>query len=58
MATNTLWCLIEGDKTMFKVTIPIDSDIDVLKDKIKQKKSHRLEQFDAAELILWKACYF
>jgi hypothetical protein len=54
----TLWCFIEGAKTVFKVDIPIDSDIDDLKDSIKQKSSPHLDKFDAADLILWKVCYF
>ncbi|KAF8273503.1 hypothetical protein EI94DRAFT_1795256 [Lactarius quietus] len=53
-STYTLWCLIDGDKTAFKVVIPIHSDIDDLKDSIKQKRSHHLAKFDAADLILWK----
>jgi Crinkler effector protein N-terminal domain len=57
-STYTLLCLIDGDKNPFKVIIPIDSDIDGLKDSIKQKCSPMLEKFDAADLILWKVCYF
>ena len=52
----TLWCLIHGDKTVFKVKIPIDSDIDDLKDKIKQECY--LEKVAAKDLVLWKVRYF
>jgi hypothetical protein len=58
MATYTLWCLIEGDKSQFTVTIPIDSYIYDLKVKIKQERSPLLEKFPAKDLILWKVCYF
>jgi hypothetical protein len=54
----TLWCFIDGSKTAFKVNIPIDSDIDDLKDSIKQKRSRFLDKFDAASLVLWMVCYF
>jgi hypothetical protein len=57
-STYTLWCLIDGDKTTFKVIIPIDSDIADLKDSIKQKCSPMLDNFAAKDLILWKVCYF
>ena len=58
MSMSTLWCLIDGDKTVFSVEIPINSSIDSLKNKIKQQRSIRLEKFDAADLILWKVHYF
>jgi hypothetical protein len=60
MATDTynLWCLIEGDKTMFGVTIPIDNYISHLRDRIKQMRSRYLEKFDSVDLILWQVCYF
>jgi hypothetical protein len=57
-STYTLWCLIDGDKTLFKVFIPIDGDIDDLKDSIKQKRSPDLDKFSAANLTLWRVCYF
>ena len=58
MSTYTLWCLTDGDETTFKVRIPIDSDIDDLKDSIKQKCNPDLEKFAAKRLILWKVRYF
>jgi hypothetical protein len=58
MSMYTLWCLIRGDKTVFMVEIPINNNIYQLKHKIKQTRSHRLEKFDAADLILWKVRYF
>ena len=60
MATDTyaLWCLIGEDKSVFLVRIPIDSDINRLKDMIKQKRSRSLKNSDAAGLILWKVRYF
>ena len=57
-STYTLWCLIDGDKTPFRVIIPIDNYIDDLKDSIKQKCSPNLDKFAAKDLILWKVCYF
>ena len=55
--TYTLGCLIDGDKFVFKVEVPIDGLIDKLKDNIKEKRSRYLEKFDAADLTLWKVCY-
>ena len=43
---------------MFKVMIPIDSDIDDLKDKIKEKGIHSSKDILAIDLVLWKVCYF
>ena len=57
-STYTIWCLIEGTKSVFKVNIPINADIDDLKDGIKQKSSPYLDKSSAAELILRKVCYF
>ena len=54
----TLWCLIDGDKAPFDVEIPIDGSISALKKIIKEERRHRLEKFDAADLILWEVCYF
>ena len=58
MSMYTLWCLLEGDKSVFQVEIPIGGNIDNLKDKIKQKCSHHLEKLDAKDLVLWKVRYF
>ena len=58
MSTYTLWCLIEGYKTLFKVMIPINSDIDDLRKEIKEKKSNLFQEVDASDLILWKVRYF
>jgi hypothetical protein len=58
MATYTLWCLIEGDKSVFEVTIPVDSNIYHLQEKIKQATYHQLEKFPTKDLTLWKVCYF
>jgi hypothetical protein len=58
MSSTYIWCFIGGGETAFKVKIPIDSDIDDLKNTIKQRRSRLLDKFDAADLILWKVCYF
>ena len=56
--TYTLWCLIDGDKSVFTVEVPIDGLIDKLKVNIKERRSRYLEKFDAKDLTLWKVCYF
>ena len=56
--TYTLCCLVDGDKTTFDVEVPIDGLIRQLKKKIKKERSRYLEKFDAADLTLWKVCYF
>jgi crinkler effector protein len=58
MSTYSLWCPIEGDKTPFKVMIPINSDIYDLKEEIKKERSNFLQKVDASDLILWKVRYF
>jgi hypothetical protein len=55
MSTYTLLCLIDGDKTMFDVVIPIDSIIDELKELIKKVGINATEHAVLAkELTLWK----
>ena len=54
----TLRCLIDGAKTAFSVIIPIDSEIEGLKERIKQKCSLLLDKFIAADHVLWKVCDF
>ena len=51
--TYTLGCLIDGDKSVFTVTVPIDGYTYDLKEKIKQKRSRYLKNYDAKDLILW-----
>jgi hypothetical protein len=58
MSMYTFWCLLEGDKAVFKVEIPIGGNIDDLKERIKQKCSLLLDKFAAKDLILWKVRYF
>ncbi len=57
MSTHTLWYLIEGGKDLFKVMMPINSDIHDLKCKIKEQNSN-LQKIYAHDLILWKVRYF
>jgi hypothetical protein len=58
MSDPTLWCYIEGDTVVFSVFVSTTTSVDHLKDTIKEKRSRRLEKFDAADLILWKVRYF
>jgi crinkler effector protein len=58
MSTYSLWCLIEGEKDLFKVMIPINSDVYDLKEEIKKTQSNFLQKVDASGLILWKVRYF
>jgi hypothetical protein len=55
---HKLWCYIEGDTVVFHVFVSTTISVDELKEMIKEKRSRRLEKFDAADLILWKVRYF
>ena len=55
MSTYKLWCLIDGDKTVFCVVIPMNEDISNLKESIKEKdKNGVLSNVDAKALTLRK----
>ena len=53
-----LRCLILPDDDpsvhVFLINIHSDREVDELKDAIKLKRSNRLKNFDAADLLLWK----
>jgi hypothetical protein len=58
MSNTTLWCLVEGDTTYFRIVTPPTTSIDELKELIKIKKENTLSlKVDASNLNLWKACY-
>ena len=54
----TLWCLLEGTSTAFKVSVSLNEDVDDLKDKIVDKKRNRFKDIDANELQIFKVCPF
>jgi len=53
----TLWCYVEGDKTLFSVIPPSTTSIDMLKKLIKKERSNFLRGVDAADLTLFKVGY-
>lgn len=50
-----LWCIIQGDDTTFKVVVPVDADIDDLRELVKEKGISENQRILAKDLILWKA---
>ncbi|KAG0222311.1 hypothetical protein BGW41_006069, partial [Actinomortierella wolfii] len=56
MTTNslTLFCLVDGEKTAFPVTIDTDKTIGELKKVIKDENSDTFSGVDARELSLWR----
>jgi hypothetical protein len=55
--TRALWCLIEGDSTLFEVTAPVTASIHRLKQLIhEERKNGVLRKVDASDLVLWKVC--
>jgi hypothetical protein len=56
-ASRDLWCYVEGDIAAFKVTTPLNVDVDRLKKLIRGERQHVvLRDVDAADLVLWKVC--
>ncbi|KAG0222000.1 hypothetical protein BGW42_007040 [Actinomortierella wolfii] len=55
MTTNslTLFCLVDGEKTAFPVTIDTDKTIGELKKAIRDEKANYFHDVDADELSLW-----
>ena len=54
---RVLWCLIQGNSTVFKVTASVDVDVSDLKKLVQEEhKNGMLSTTDAADLELWKAC--
>ena len=51
---RTLWCLVKGESTPFKVVVPVSVDIADMKEKIKLKKAPELDHLDANSLHVWK----
>ncbi|GES96822.1 crinkler (CRN) family protein [Rhizophagus clarus] len=49
----TLWCLIQGSSSIFKVNIGTNNDIYDLKETIKSKKPNDTAGVDADKLRLW-----
>jgi hypothetical protein len=45
-------CFVDGDHQTFTVEVPKIKNVSILKDLIKEKRSHRLENVDASDLDL------
>ncbi|KAF9981863.1 hypothetical protein BGZ65_003500 [Modicella reniformis] len=55
MANNlTIWCVVDGESTLFSVEVDPTKSVDVLKKDIKKEQSPRFDDIAANELILWK----
>ena len=54
----TLRCVILQEPpalpSVFKVTVPLENDVNDLQDAIKKKREPELDQFAADSLVLWK----
>ena len=60
MATDFLLnCFVLGDKkdNEFTVKIPRTDNVSILKDLIKEKKTHLLNHVDASDLELWEVSF-
>jgi hypothetical protein len=56
---HTLWCLVEGDSTPFKITAPPNIDIDDLKKLVRENKDKSsLRDVNASDLVLFKVSPF
>jgi Crinkler effector protein N-terminal domain len=53
-----LWCVINGESTPFDVTVPANSNISQLKERIHQKNKNTFSDIDAKNLDLWKVGSF
>ena len=53
MSYVALWCLIEGDSMPFKVTAPVNANINRLKELVRDDA---LRNVDASDLVLLKVC--
>jgi len=51
---RVLRCLIHGEFTAFKVTLPLDNDVSDLKDIIHNKGVNVRKDVLAKDLLLWK----
>ena len=56
-AARTLWCLVEGEYALFRVTVPLDGYIADLQKTIKQEKEDKFKYTDANELRLFQVCH-
>lgn len=52
-----LFCQILDDGDPFSVELERSKSVDVLKDRIKEKRARALSGIDAADLKLWKVNY-
>jgi hypothetical protein len=53
--TYLIWCLVEGDGTLFPVVDSLRKTVIELKELIKEKcKNGVLKNVDATDLTLWK----
>jgi Crinkler effector protein N-terminal domain len=53
-----LWCIIDGESTPFDVTVPGNTNINQLKERIYQNNKYTFRDIDAKNLDLWKVGSF
>ena len=52
-----IWCLVEGDKNPFSVTVSSTRFIGELQKIIKKERNNDFQRVDASDLTLWKVRY-
>jgi hypothetical protein len=57
-AEYELWCLVEGDRTPFPVTVPTGTHVAGLKERIHDKGINASDAVLAKDLTLWKVSKF
>lgn len=57
-ATHKLWCLVDSDSTVFKVTPYSNINIYDLKKPVKEEKKPELDYLVSASLAIWKVRIF
>jgi hypothetical protein len=56
---HILWCLVEGDSTVFEVTASVNASINRLKELVREKgKNGALGNIDAKDLVLLMVSLF
>ena len=53
-----LWCLLEDTSPLFRVSVPLRTNVHGLKTEIKAKIPNTLKNIDAVELTIFKVCTF
>ena len=52
----SLWCVLEGDPPPFQISVPSGTDVDGLKDAIKDENTPELDHLPSRRLRLFQVC--